>query len=282
MASTARRRNLPMTLTAVAIAVTSMAAAAPPGGAAATGHAAGKQTKPTIVLVHGAWADTSSWNGEVTLLRRAGYTVRAIGNPLENLTTDAQTVQYFLKSIKGPIVLVGHSYGGSVITNAAQGVANVKALVYVDAAVPAVGETTAQLSGATSVLTKGKPADLYDAVPYANAPSKASALYLKENVFVTKFASSVPHDQAVNLWATQRAATTVAFNTPSKYQAWKTIPSWYFISTGDQIITPSSEKMMARRAKSNVTVYQGGSHLTLVSDPGAVTKVIQSAASSVR
>ncbi|MER5528718.1 alpha/beta hydrolase [Streptomyces sp. NPDC002677] len=271
-----------MTLTAVAIAVTSMAAAAPPGGAAATGHAAGKQTKPTIVLVHGAWADTSSWNGEVTLLRRAGYTVRAIGNPLENLTTDAQTVQYFLKSIKGPIVLVGHSYGGSVITNAAQGVANVKALVYVDAAVPAVGETTAQLSGATSVLTKGKPADLYDAVPYANAPSKASALYLKENVFVTKFASSVPHDQAVNLWATQRAATTVAFNTPSKYQAWKTIPSWYFISTGDQIITPSSEKMMARRAKSNVTVYQGGSHLTLVSDPGAVTKVIQSAASSVR
>ncbi|MFE4962935.1 alpha/beta hydrolase [Streptomyces sp. NPDC056660] len=282
MASTARRRNLPMTLAAVAIAVAGMAAAAPPGDAADTGHAAGKQTKPTIVLVHGAWADTSSWNGEVTLLRHAGYTVRAIGNPLENLTTDAQTVQYFLKSIKGPIVLVGHSYGGSVITNAAQGVANVKALVYVDAAVPAVGETTAQLSGSTSVLTKGKPADLYDAVPYANAPSKASALYLKENVFVTKFASSVPHDRAVNLWATQRAATTVAFNTPSKYQAWKTIPSWYFISTGDQIITPSSERMMARRAKSNVTVYQGGSHLTLVSDPAAVTKVIQSAASSVR
>jgi pimeloyl-ACP methyl ester carboxylesterase len=259
-----------------------MTAAAPPGGAASTGHTAGKQAKPTIVLVHGAWADTSSWNGEVTLLRRAGYTVRAIGNPLENLTTDAQTVQYFLKSIKGPIVLVGHSYGGSVITNAAQGVANVKALVYVDAAVPAVGETTAQLSGPTSVLSKGSPSDLYDAVPYANAPSKASALYLKENVFVTKFASSVPHDRAVNLWATQRAATTVAFNTPSKYEAWKTIRSWYFISTGDQIITPSSEKMMARRAKSNVTVYKGGSHLTLVSDPAAVTKVIQSAASSLR
>ncbi|MFE3167746.1 alpha/beta hydrolase [Streptomyces sp. NPDC059224] len=282
MASTAWRRNLSMTLTAVTMAVTGVAAAAPPGGAASTGQTAGRQTKPTIVLVHGAWADTSSWNGEVTLLRRAGYTVRAIGNPLENLTTDAQTVKDFLKTIKGPIVLAGHSYGGSVITNAAQGVANVKALVYVDAAAPAVGETTAQLSGPTSVLTKGSPSDLYDAVPYANAPSKASALYLKENVFVTKFASSVPHDQAVGLWATQRAATTVAFKTPSKYQAWKTIPSWYFISTGDQIITPSSEKMMARRAKANVTVYNGGSHLTLVSDPAAVTKVIQSAASSVR
>ncbi|MBA2812772.1 alpha/beta hydrolase [Streptomyces sp. KM273126] len=271
-----------MTLAAAAIAVTTMVAAAPPDGAANAGHKAGKQTKPTVILVHGAWADTSSWNGEVSILRRAGYTVRAIGNPLQNLTTDAQTVKYFLKSIKGPIVLVGHSYGGSVITNAAQGVSNVKALVYVDAAAPAVGETTAQLSGPTSVLTKGSPSDLYDAVPYPNAPSKASALYLKENVFVTKFASSVAREQAVNLWATQRAATTVAFNTPSKYAAWKKIPSWYFISSGDQIITPDSEKKMASRARSKVTIYNGGSHLTLVSDPAAVTKVIRSAISSVQ
>ncbi|WP_258573746.1 alpha/beta hydrolase [Streptomyces sp. KM273126] len=282
MAPTARRRDLPMTLAAAAIAVTTMVAAAPPDGAANAGHKAGKQTKPTVILVHGAWADTSSWNGEVSILRRAGYTVRAIGNPLQNLTTDAQTVKYFLKSIKGPIVLVGHSYGGSVITNAAQGVSNVKALVYVDAAAPAVGETTAQLSGPTSVLTKGSPSDLYDAVPYPNAPSKASALYLKENVFVTKFASSVAREQAVNLWATQRAATTVAFNTPSKYAAWKKIPSWYFISSGDQIITPDSEKKMASRARSKVTIYNGGSHLTLVSDPAAVTKVIRSAISSVQ
>ncbi|MEU8712677.1 alpha/beta hydrolase [Streptomyces sp. NPDC048663] len=280
MASTARRRNLSTTLTAVAIALTGTLSAAP-AAPAAGGQTADQRTKPTIVLVHGAWADASSWNGEVSLLRRAGYTVRAIGNPLENLTTDAQTVQDFLKTIKGPIVLAGHSYGGSVITNAAQGVGNVKALVYVDAAAPAVGETTARLSGPTSVLTKGSPADLYDAVPYANAPSKASALYLKQDVFVTKFASSVRHDQALGLWATQRAATTVAFNTPSKYAAWKTIPSWYFISTGDQIITPDSEKAMARRAGSRVTLYKGGSHLTLVSDPAAVTKVIQSAAASV-
>ncbi|WP_238427004.1 alpha/beta hydrolase [Streptomyces adustus] len=275
------RRDLAMTLVVAAIAATATTAAASPGGAAAAVHKAGEQAKPTVVLVHGAWADTSSWNGEISLLRHAGYTVRAIGNPLQNLTTDAQTVHDFLKTIKGPIVLAGHSYGGSVITNAAQGVGNVKALVFVDAAAPAVGETTAQLSGPTSVLTKGSPADLYDAVPYPNAPSNASALYLKENVFLTKFASSVPRDQAVNLWATQRAATTVAFNTPSKYAAWKTIPSWYFISSGDQIITPASEQNMAHRAGSKVTVYNGGSHLTLVSDPAAVTKVIQSAISSV-
>ncbi|MFF9378144.1 alpha/beta hydrolase [Streptomyces griseoluteus] len=265
----------------VAAAIAATTAAAAPGDAVDTLHQAARQTKPTVVLVHGAWADTSSWNGEIKLLRRAGYPVRAIGNPLQDLTTDAQTVHDFLKSIKGPIVLAGHSYGGSVITNAAQGVSNVKALVYVDAAAPAVGETTAQLSGPTSVLTKGSPADLYDSVPYPNAPSNASALYLKEQIFVTKFANSVPHDQAVNLWATQRAATTVAFNTPSKYAAWKKIPSWYFISSGDQIITPASEQKMAHRAGSKVTLYKGGSHLTLVSDPAAVTKVIQSAASSV-
>ncbi|MFJ9349116.1 alpha/beta hydrolase [Streptomyces sp. NPDC101237] len=284
MASPAwRRTRFPTALAAVVVCATTLVAAIPANGSAhAKSAGAARQTKPTIVLVHGAWADTSSWNGEIRLLRKAGYTVRAIGNPLQDLTTDALTVKEFLKTIKGPIVLAGHSYGGSVITNAAQGVANVKALVYVDAAAPAAGETTAQLSGQTSVLTKGKPADLYDAVSYPNAPSGASALYLKQDVFVTKFASSVPRDQAVNLWATQRAATTVAFQTPSKYEAWKTIPSWYFISSGDQIITPASEGKMARRAHSNITLYKGGSHLTLVSDPAAVTKVIQSAVSSVK
>ena len=109
--------------------------------------------KPTIVLVHGAWADTSSWNGEIdATAEERGYTVRAIANPLENLTTDSTYVADFLKTIDGPIVLVGHSYGGSVITNAAEGNPNVKALVYVDAAAPDVGETNGSLSGADSVL----------------------------------------------------------------------------------------------------------------------------------
>ena len=103
--------------------------------------------KPTVVLVHGAWADTSSWDGEYDALTKQGYDVRAIANPLENLTTDAASVATFLQSLTGPIVLVGHSYGGSVITEAAAGNPNVKALVYVDAAAPDVGETNAHCPG---------------------------------------------------------------------------------------------------------------------------------------
>ena len=116
-ASTTRRQFVPMTLAVATVTVVTMTAASPPDGATTVRHPAAKaadnaQAKPTVVLVHGAWAGTSSWNGEVDILRRAGYTVRAIGNPMQNLTTDARTVKDFLKSISGPIVLVGHSYGG--------------------------------------------------------------------------------------------------------------------------------------------------------------------------
>ncbi len=127
-----------------------------------------KCVKPTIVLVHGAWADASSWSGEVDRLQSDGYVVRAIANPLHGLTSDAADVADFLKTIAGPIVLVGHSYGDSVITNAAAGNGNVKELVYVDAAAPAAGETTAQLSGKTSALG-ANPDTLYDSVPYPGA-----------------------------------------------------------------------------------------------------------------
>ncbi|TMR20805.1 alpha/beta hydrolase [Nonomuraea turkmeniaca] len=238
-------------------------------------------TKPTVVLVHGAWADTSSWNGVADALRRAGYTARAIGNPLRNLDDDAATVADFLKTVSGPVVLVGHSYGGSVITNAAANAPNVKALVYVDAAVPDIGETTAQLSGSGSALN-GDPESLYDKASYANAPQGASDLYLKRDVFVGSFASDLPRDTAVRLWASQRAASTSAFQTPSRAAAWKKIPSWYFVSTGDRIITPASQLSMAQRARSKVTKFAGGSHLTLVSHPGAVTSLIGSAVCSVK
>ncbi|MCI2421919.1 alpha/beta hydrolase [Saccharopolyspora sp. K220] len=237
--------------------------------------------KPTVVLVHGAWADTSSWNGEVGALQQAGYVARAIGNPLRDLTGDAATVSDFLKTIPGPVVLVGHSYGGSVITNASVGNPNVKALVYVDAAAPDVGETTGQLSGSDSALN-ANPADLYDMVAYAGAPAAAMDLYLKQQVFVGSFGSDLPQDVANRLWASQRAASNSAFMTPSKEAGWKTIPSWYFISTGDRIITLSSERSMAQRARSNITEFPGGSHLTLISNPDAVTAVIGNAICAVR
>jgi pimeloyl-ACP methyl ester carboxylesterase len=239
------------------------------------------QPKPTVVLVHGAWADASSWSGEVKSLQNDGYNVRAIANPVENLTTDAEYVRDFLKSIHGPIVLVGHSYGGAVITNAAAGLANVKALVYVDAAAPAPGETNGQLSGADSVLATKSKAQLFTTTTYPNAPAGASELYLNEDVFVRNFANDLPRVDAEQLWASQRGASTAAFDTRSKAAAWKSIPSWYFISTGDQIITPTSELAMARRAHSHVTIFHGGSHLTLISHPDAVTAVIRSAISSV-
>jgi pimeloyl-ACP methyl ester carboxylesterase len=238
--------------------------------------------RPTIVLVHGAWADSSSWRGEMATLQAAGYTVRAVGNPLENLTTDSEFVADFLKTIPGPIVLVGHSYGGAVITNAATGNPNVKALVYVDAAAPAPGETNGQLSGSDSILAKDTPAQLFTTTSIPGAPAGDSELYLNEDIFVRNFANDLPRSQAQELWASQRGAAQAAFDTPSKTAAWKTIPSWYFISTGDQIITPASELAMAKRAHSHVTLFQGGSHLTLISHPNAVTATIASAIQAVR
>ena len=237
--------------------------------------------RPTVVLVHGAWADASSWNGVTTSLLAEGYDVRAIANPVENLTTDAEYVADFLDSLTGPIVLVGHSYGGAVITNAAAGSRQVKALVYVDAAAPDVGETNGSLSGTDSVLNRKPQSELFDKLPYPGAPPGAADLYLRRDIFVQNFASDLPRDRAIRLWASQRTASTEAFDTPSQHAAWKTIPSWYFISGGDQIITPTSEMAMAKRAHSRVTVFPGGSHLTLISHPDAVTKVISAAIGSL-
>jgi pimeloyl-ACP methyl ester carboxylesterase len=237
------------------------------------------QAKPTVVLVHGAWADASSWSREVAVLQAAGYDARAIANPLQNLTTDSEFVADYLKTIHGPVVLAGHSYGGSVITNAAAGLANVKRLVYVDAAAPAPGQTTGQLSGADSVLIRKKPTELFYTTPDPTGPPE---LYLKEGIFVHHFASDLRHSKSKVLWASQRGASVAAFDTPSMAAAWKRVPSWYFISTGDQIITPTSELAMAHRARSHITIFHGGSHVTLISHPNAVTAVIASAICSLR
>jgi pimeloyl-ACP methyl ester carboxylesterase len=293
-----RRRPLWAAIALVVAAVSGFAvisAGKAPSGAPATSSAptepalvhrlttclAHGQAKPTVVLVHGAFADTSSWSGEVATLQAAGYDVRAIANPVQNLTTDSQYVADFLRTIRAPVVLAGHSYGGSVITNAAAGLANVKRLVYVDASAPAPGQTTAQLSGAGSVLTREKPTQLYYTTAAPDS-SGAPELYLKESVFIHNFASDLPRTEAKVLWASQRGASMAALTTPSKAAAWRTIPSWYFISTGDQIITPASQLAMAHRARSHITVFRGGSHLTLISHPNAVTAVIASAICSLR
>ena len=154
-----------------------------------------------------------------------------------------------------------------------------KRLVFIDAAAPAPGQTTAQLSGAGSVLMKKKPAELFYATAEPN--SGAPELYLKESIFIHNFASDLPPAKAKVLWASQRGTATAALATPSMVAAWKTIPSWYFISTGDQIIAPASELAMAQRAHSHVIKFSGGSHLTLISHPNAVTAVITAAICSL-
>jgi pimeloyl-ACP methyl ester carboxylesterase len=281
-----RRRGAVLALPALVATAVGLTACGPsaagPADPAPAAHAATAKAapEPTIVLVHGAWADASSWNGEVDRLQRDGYVVRAIGNPLRGLTSDAEEVKDFLSTITGPIVLVGHSYGGAVITNAAAGNPNVKALVYVDAAAPDVGETNGQLSGKTSALS-GNPATLFDSVPYAGGPAGAVQYYLKQNIFLHNFAPDLPARTAEELWATQRPAATAAFDTPSAAAAWKTIPSWYVIGMNDQIITAQSELDMANRAHSHILEVPGGSHLTLISQPDAVTNQILAAARSV-
>ena len=287
-----RRRRL----LAVVIAIIGMAAVAivvwatdSPTGATASSPVdqlrrcrSDRDRQPTVVLVHGAWADASSWSGEVRLLQRAGFAVRAIPNPVEDLTTDARQVAAFLRSIDGPVVLVGHSYGGAVITNAAAGLSRVDALVYVDATAPAPGEANSELSGSRSVLMGRDPSTLFETVGRRSAPAADAELFLRKPVFVDDFASDLPHGEAVRLWASQRSASTAAFETPSRVAAWKTIPSWSFVSTGDRIITAASKLAMARRAHARTTVFRGGSHLSLISHPEAVAGVIASAVCGTR
>jgi pimeloyl-ACP methyl ester carboxylesterase len=238
---------------------------------------AGRQI--TVVLVNGAWANTASWSGEISELQHDGCAVRAVENPVQSLTTDAEAVADFVSTIPGPVLLVGHSYGGAVITNAAAEAHNVVGLVYVDAAAPAVGEPLSALDGSTSVIATQPSSELLEQVP--GGTDGASELLLTRKAFLDYFGSDLPRAQAEELWASQPTASTAALNEPSEYAAWKTLPSWYFISTGDQIITAQSELVMAHRAGSQITMFQGGSHLTLISHPAAVTAVIIKALSSL-
>jgi pimeloyl-ACP methyl ester carboxylesterase len=210
------------------------------------------RTKPTIVLVHGAWADSGSWNQVIALLQRAGYTVYAPPNPLQGLATDTAALTDFLKSISGPIVLVGHSYGGEVITNAADGNSQVKALVYDDAYLPAKGENLQDLT-------------------------TAGSCFFQPSVFPGCFANGLPAGQAAVLAATQRGLATNAITDPSGAPAWATIPSWDIIGMKDRIVTPAEQLFMAHRAHAHITEINAP-HLSMISNPGAVASVIIGAA----
>ena len=246
----------------------------------------GSGVKPTIVLVHGAWADASSWNRVIPLLQQEGYTVDAPPNPLAGLTSDAAYLRSYLSTINGPIILVGHSYGGAVITNAATGNPNVKALVYVDAFAPAAGETLEQLtfSAPGSCLAGG--GDLNNVFNFVTNPSQPTGdfdLYLKVPPgtdyagFDACFATFVPPRKAAVIAAGQRPLALDAFTTASGTPAWQTIPSWAVIGTDDQAIPPAELTFMAQRANSQITYVRAG-HLSMVTQPATVAGVIRNAA----
>jgi pimeloyl-ACP methyl ester carboxylesterase len=242
---------------------------------ARTPTSAATAAKPTVVLVNGAWANNAMWSGVIERLQTEGYTVDAPPNPLQSLQGDSATIADFLQTIKGPIVLVGHSYGGAVITNAATGNHNVKALVYVDAFAPAKGDSALGLDS-KSALAAG-PTKFFNFVPFPGASKGDAELYVKPSVFEQAFANGLPAKEAAVLAATQSPVTYSAVSAPSGTPAWKTIPSWYVLGTIDKAIPPAIQLFMAQRIHAHITRVRAG-HLSAVAVPGSVAKVITAAA----
>lgn len=245
-------------------------------GCAGTGTPAAAQPPtdlPTVVLVHGAFADSSSWNGVIGELKDDGYPVIAVANPLRGLHSDAEYVRSVLADVPGPVVLAGHSYGGSVMSQAAAGQPNVKALVYIASFLLEPGETTSQLVAKFPGAQLG-PA--LNSVPLPGA-GKGNDLYIHQSEFHRVFAADVAPETATLMAATQRPITEAALNEPVTAAAWKTIPSWNMVTTQDLAIPAESMRFMGERAKSQ-TVEVEASHAVTVSQPGAVADLIAESA----
>jgi pimeloyl-ACP methyl ester carboxylesterase len=236
--------------------------------------------KPTIVLVHGAWADASGFSAEIAGLTKLGYPVVTVANPLRGLTSDADYVRSRLESISGPIVLVGHSYGGAVITNAARGVPNIKSLVYLAAFAPKAGESLATiLPAATYPGSHLEPAKL-DVVPVPNpaAPGGQDAdLSIKSDYFADIFAGDVSPRKAALEAETQRPLANFAYTEASGSPAWATIPSWDLVTLDDHAISPAGQKFMAARMHAHTETVKSA-HDVMISHPRAVVKIIVQAA----
>ena len=271
--NTITTRIFAILLAAVLVAVFGSAA-----GARTSASKAKQSVRPTIVLVHGAWADGSSWINVTRDLQRDNYSVAVPPNPLRGLAADAASIAAYLSTISGPIVLVGHSYGGAVITNAALGNRQVKALVYVDAFIPAQHDTLVSLTQPGSCFAAPPPTVL-DFVPIPGAPAGVADAYVKPSRFPGCFANGLPKSEGPALAATQRPLATNAFTEESGVPAWATIPAWDVIGTQDHVITPASQLAMANRANAHITKIDAP-HLSMLSDPHAVTKVIEQATES--
>ena len=234
-----------------------------------------KSGMPTVVLVHGAFVDGSSWNGVIADLQRRGYPVIALANPVRSVQRDAAYLRALVDSLSGPVVLAAHSYGGAVITEAAEGAANVRALVYVASFSPDVGESVADVN---AKFPGSRLADNIQAVPIPALDGSADMdQYVKQETYPDFFAPDVPREKAVVMAATQRPAAANTLTDSVTRAAWKSIPSWTLVSTQDLAIPPDLQRFMAQRAGST-TVEVDASHAVTVSQPGAVADVIDTAA----
>jgi pimeloyl-ACP methyl ester carboxylesterase len=229
--------------------------------------------KPTIILVHGAFAESASWGSVIQRLHAGGYPVIAAPNPLRSLSGDAAVISSILATTDGPVVLVGHSYGGAVISNAAIGHDHVKALVFVAAFAPEAGESIFELSGKFAGSTLG--ATLKE-VPL---PDGTVDLYIQQEKFHHQFTADVPPEQAAVDAAAQRPLNTTALNEGSGEPAWRTVPSWFIYPELDYNIPLEAHRFMADRAGARSSVeLPGASHAIPGSEPAAVAKIIIDAA----
>ena len=233
---------------------------------------------PSVVLVHGAFADASSWNGVITRLKANGVSVTAPANPLRGIAADSAYTASVFAQIEGPVLAVGHSYGGAVITNAATEARNVVGLVYVAAFAPDEGETlgAATPTSKDSVLNSALVARTYP----AGDGGSATEFYIDPAKAREAFASDVPDEQAALIAATQRPVAEAAFSEPNGPPAWKHLPSWAVVATADKAAGTDLVRSMAERAGATITELDG-SHVIMVSQPQAVTEVILEAVAAV-
>jgi pimeloyl-ACP methyl ester carboxylesterase len=235
--------------------------------------------KPTVVIVHGAFADASGWGDVISRLQQRGYQVIAPANPLRGVASDAAYIRSFLATIDGPIIVVGHSYGGMVITNAATGNPNVKALVYVAAYAPDEGDTI----GSLEQLAPGGgigPATLTLRPFPAPDGSQEIEGYITTDAFRRLFAADLPPDITAAMAASQRPAALSTLGEPSGLPAWKSIPSWYLIPGRDNAIGTAVERIMAQRIGAHTVEVEGASHAVMISHPDETAQLILRAARS--
>lgn len=265
------RRHAVLPVLAVALALTGVSTS----DAASTAPRHGP--RPTIVLVHGADADSSSWGGVIERLQKDRYPVIGFANPLRSVAGDAAYLKDLLATITGPVVLVGHSYGGMVISVAAAGDPDVKGLVFVDAQIPLPGETASQL---TNLYPGSEFGAALIARPFTlPGGGTGTDLYVDPAKYRSLFTGpKVSAADALVYAAEQRPITESALNEPATAAAWLTIPSWVVIGAEDKAIPPASQRFMARRAHARVTEIPGAPHVSMLSYPKQVTKVIEAAA----